>query len=125
MAGQPVALDSLSPQELVEVSKQLETEINGLVQHAVALQQTAGKFAAAGQAVEFLQDQKQGQPLLLPLTDSLYVSGTLESVDTVLLEVGTGYFVELIKSRQTALAQVNAVLDRHVAAQSPSATARA
>ena len=36
-----------------------------------------------------------GQPLLLPLTDSLYVSGTLESVDTVLLEVGTGYFVEV------------------------------
>ena len=60
MAGQPVALDSLSPQELVEVSKQLETDINGLVQNAVALQQTAGKFAAAGQAVEFLQDQKQG-----------------------------------------------------------------
>ena len=39
--------------------------------------------------------RRAGQPLLLPLTDSLYVSGTLESVDTVLLEVGTGYFVEV------------------------------
>lgn len=37
-----------------------------------------------------------GQPLLLPLTESLYVSGTLESVDTVLLEIGTGYFVEVL-----------------------------
>lgn len=36
-----------------------------------------------------------GQPLLLPLTESLYVSGTLESVDTVLLEIGTGYYVEV------------------------------
>ena len=36
-----------------------------------------------------------GQPVLLPLTESLYVSGTLESVDTVLLEVGTGYYVEV------------------------------
>lgn len=33
--------------------------------------------------------------MLLPLTESLYVSGTLESVETVLLEVGTGYYVEV------------------------------
>lgn len=36
-----------------------------------------------------------GQPVLLPLTESLYVSGTLESVETVLLEIGTGYYVEV------------------------------
>ena len=36
-----------------------------------------------------------GQPVLLPLTESLYVSGKLESVDTVLLEIGTGYYVEV------------------------------
>ena len=33
--------------------------------------------------------------MLLPLTESLYVSGTLETVDSVLLEVGTGYYVEV------------------------------
>ena len=38
---------------------------------------------------------RAGQPVLLPLTESLYVSGALESVDTVLLEIGTGYFVEV------------------------------
>lgn len=31
---------------------------------------------------------------MLPLTESLYVSGNLESVDSVLLDIGTGYFVE-------------------------------
>jgi prefoldin alpha subunit len=36
-----------------------------------------------------------GQPVLLPLTESLYVSGALESVESVLLEVGTGYYVEV------------------------------
>ena len=40
-----------------------------------------------------------GQPVLLPLTESLYVSGKLESVDTVLLEIGTGYYVE-VRRRQ-------------------------
>lgn len=33
--------------------------------------------------------------MLLPLTESLYVGGALESVDSVLLEIGTGYFVEV------------------------------
>jgi len=33
--------------------------------------------------------------VLLPLTESLYVGGSLESVDSVLLEIGTGYFVEV------------------------------
>lgn len=33
--------------------------------------------------------------MLLPLTESLYVSGTLETIDSVLLEVGTGYYVEV------------------------------
>lgn len=156
MAGEPLELDALSPQELAEVGKQLEAEITDFVQKALTLQQTAGKFAAAGQSVEYLQDQKKGaeqgmayehgrrlygsggestasrsgadvwslaawrnrvhcgahhpphdlhsqppacmdagQPLLLPLTESLYVSGTLESVQSVLLEIGTGYFVEV------------------------------
>lgn len=35
-----------------------------MTQNAVTLQGTAGKFAAAGQAVEYLQDQKQGEPRL-------------------------------------------------------------
>ncbi len=34
-----------------------------MTQNAVTLQGTAGKFAAAGQAVEYLQDQKQGELL--------------------------------------------------------------
>lgn len=141
MSGEPVSLGALSPQELMEVRQSLETELRTMQQNGVTLQSTAGKFAAAGQAVEYLQDQKQGeigllqfcrkaslqlecepavglprhascsaaashpspscppppagQPVLLPLTESLYVSGTLESVDSVLLEAGTGYYVEV------------------------------
>ena len=36
-----------------------------------------------------------GQPLLLPLTQSLYVSGSVASVESVLVDVGTGYYVEV------------------------------
>lgn len=35
-----------------------------------------------------------GKTILIPLTASLYVPGTLTSVSTVLVDVGTGYYVE-------------------------------
>ena len=152
--AEPVSLGALSPAELAEVRQSLEQELRTMTQNAVTLQSTAAKFGAAGQAVEYLQDQKQGkkhgpacpacplplwhvrplvrgshhrqkpslhrppvgspltpapdsgppaaaagQPVLLPLTESLYVSGKLESVDTVLLEIGTGYYVEVRRRR--------------------------
>ncbi|EFN55291.1 hypothetical protein CHLNCDRAFT_134230 [Chlorella variabilis] len=150
MSGEPVSLGALSPQELMEVRQSLETELRTMQQNGVTLQSTAGKFAAAGQAVEYLQDQKQGQPVLLPLTESLYVSGTLESVDSVLLEAGTGYYVErdvpggidycrrkvllvrdkmeqlgqLVKERQAMLGQVEAVLEHKLGEQQQAAAAQ-
>lgn len=35
-----------------------------------------------------------GKPLLVPLTSSLYVPGTLADTETVLVDVGTGFYVE-------------------------------
>ena len=96
MAQQPVDITHLSLPELQDLQEQVANEVNTCMQNIVALQQTAGRFATAGQSIEFLSEREQGQPVLLPLTESLYVSGTLESVDTVLLEIGTGYFVEVM-----------------------------
>ena len=41
-----------------------------------------------------------GQALLLPLTSSVYVAGTLASADTVLVDIGTGYYIEVSTSVQ-------------------------
>lgn len=35
-----------------------------------------------------------GKPLLVPLTSSLYVPGTLADTEKVLVDVGTGFYVE-------------------------------
>lgn len=42
-----------------------------------------------------ITDQHPGQQLLLPLSSSVYINGALESVDKVLIDVGTGYYVEV------------------------------
>ncbi len=37
-----------------------------------------------------------GTPILVPLTPSLYVPGNLAATDTVLVDVGTGFYVEKV-----------------------------
>lgn len=95
MPPQQLDITQLSAPDLQELHQQLTNEVNSFASNMVALQQTAGRFASAGQTVESLHQQKQGQPILLPMTESLYVKGTLHSVDTVLLEIGTGYYIEV------------------------------
>ena len=41
-----------------------------------------------------VSSQPPAKPLLIPLTTSLYVPGTLASSTTVLVDVGTGFYVE-------------------------------
>lgn len=42
-----------------------------------------------------------GTPILVPLTPSLYVPGQLASTDVVLVDVGTGFYVEKVCQRIT------------------------
>jgi prefoldin alpha subunit len=37
-----------------------------------------------------------GKPILVPLTSSLYVSGKLKNAGKVLVDVGTGYYIEKV-----------------------------
>ncbi len=41
-------------------------------------------------------DEAAGKQILVPLTTSLYVPGTLASTDTVIVDVGTGFYVEKV-----------------------------
>lgn len=38
------------------------------------------------------------RPVLVPLTTSLYVPGTLADSDSVIVDVGTGFYVEKVDS---------------------------
>lgn len=92
---QQIDISSLGIGELQQLHQQLSAEVNNFASSMVALQQTAARFGAAGQSVEELQGAKQGQHVMLPMTESLYIPGRLENVESVLVEIGTGYFVEV------------------------------
>ena len=60
---QVIDLNTLDPEQLSMLKEQFQEELNGLMRSTVALQKAAGEFGASGQAVEALQDQKEGMLL--------------------------------------------------------------
>jgi len=93
MDNQPIDLQSLSVEQLTLVSKQLEEDIEFLQTSYTKLKIAQNKFSESGEAIEQLKIC-QGTESFLPLTSSLYVKGKISQTDKVMLDVGTGYFIE-------------------------------
>lgn len=67
--------------------------------------------------------------MLVPLTPSLYVPGKLKNVGSVLVDVGTGYFIEKVRVRErrtvnaAGLSSALPVVVMHLTMCSPAQTA--
>ena len=77
-----------------QMGEQIEGEIEQLKQNMAQLQNGVKRYHTSGRAIEALKDETGGKEMLVPLTSSLYVPGILGDTDTILLDIGTGYFVE-------------------------------
>ncbi|KAK0733598.1 putative prefoldin subunit 5 [Lasiosphaeria miniovina] len=115
MAGQQeINLDTLSTQQLTAVKKQFDEEVEHLSNSYGQLAAAQSKFAeclrvvkaqspspaagaGAGAGAEAGAGKKE---VLVPLTNSLYVKGLLSEPDKVIVDVGTGFYVE--KSTKSA-----------------------
>jgi len=91
---QGVDLMTLPPQQLAQIKEQLEGQIEQFSVNFQDLQMAIQGFHSSGLAIEDLNKQKEGKEVLVPLTSSLYVSGTLGDSDKVMVDIGTGYYVE-------------------------------
>ena len=58
------------------------------------------KVGAANLPHMFVLIAFTGKELLVPLTSSMYVPGKLHDVEHVLIDVGTGYYVEKVSGRE-------------------------
>ncbi|KAM7190551.1 Prefoldin [Naviculisporaceae sp. PSN 640] len=90
-----VSLDSLSAQQLSAVKKQLDEEVEHLTASYSQLAAAQAKFKECLRIVKSgsasFDDKKD---ILVPLTNSLYVKGKLSTPDKVIVDVGTGFYVE-------------------------------
>ncbi|KAF4338243.1 prolyl-tRNA synthetase [Fusarium beomiforme] len=88
-------LDTLEPQQLAQVKKQLDEELEHLTTSFAQLHAAQNKFKDCLRCVQSRSAAPEGaNSVLVPLTNSLYVRGELTNADTVLVDVGTGFLVE-------------------------------
>ncbi|MCJ1340878.1 subunit of tubulin prefoldin [Bachmanniomyces sp. S44760] len=97
--NQTVDLASLSAQQLSSVKKQLDDELEHLTSSFQKLRTAHAKFRECLKSIwGGISEELSGTPLLVPLTTSLYVPGELADMKHVIVDIGTGFYVEKISS---------------------------
>ncbi|KAG0340812.1 subunit of tubulin prefoldin [Podila humilis] len=117
MAQKQIELQDLDLPQLVEVKKQLEEELSHLTSSFGQLKQAQNRFADCIESCKAVHEKNEEKTILVPLTSSLYVPGKLADVQKVIVDIGTGYYVEkttedAIKFYNAKVAFVNSNLEK-------------
>ncbi|KAF8197007.1 Prefoldin subunit-domain-containing protein [Pholiota molesta] len=99
MSQQTVNVADLDIAQLTEVRKQLEDELTHLTNSFAQLKQAQAKFKACLENVNEVKPENKGKTILVPLTNSLYVPGKLSDPDHVIVDIGTGYYVQKTRTQ--------------------------
>ncbi|KAH7912116.1 Prefoldin subunit-domain-containing protein [Hygrophoropsis aurantiaca] len=98
---QQINIADLDIQQLADVRRQLEEELNHLTNSFAQLKQAQAKFKSCIENVAEVKPQNKGNTILVPLTNSLYVPGRLTDTEHVIVDVGTGYYVKKTRAQAT------------------------
>ncbi|KAF0700170.1 Aste57867_9298 [Aphanomyces stellatus] len=93
-AQNEVSLMDLTMDQLNNLKTQFEQELQSLTASFSGLREAQSRFSESKGALQSLHSSNLGKRILVPLTSSMFVPGTLSNVESVLVDVGTGYFVE-------------------------------
>ncbi|CAH6720435.1 prefoldin subunit 5 [[Candida] jaroonii] len=91
--SQRIDLSQLQPQQLVEIRKSTEDEINHFTQSLQALQTAQNKLKDCINSINGMQSTKNDD-ILVPMTSSLYLPGQIKDRSKYLVDIGTGYYAE-------------------------------
>ncbi|KAL7688545.1 putative prefoldin alpha [Plasmopara halstedii] len=89
-----VNLVDLSLEQLNALKGQLENELQQLTASFGGLSEAQSRFGESKEALKSMASSDSNKEVLIPLTASMFVPGKLASKDEVLVDLGTGYFVE-------------------------------
>ncbi|KAI9503238.1 subunit of tubulin prefoldin [Coemansia sp. RSA 1358] len=106
---QTINLEDMPLQQLQKIKAQLESEINGLTTAFTQIKQAQAAFRECKECISSLTPESQDKTVLIPLSNSLYVPGKLSNIKSVVVDVGTGYYVE--KSTDDASAYYESKID--------------
>jgi prefoldin alpha subunit len=85
----------MSFEQLSQLKQQEQATLNAITNHYKTLRHSSAKCASAKKALEeACTIQNAGVELMIPLTESLYVPGTIQDPTRVLVDLGTGFYAE-------------------------------
>lgn len=99
---QGINLDALSLDQLDQVKQQEEGRLQALTARYSQLRSAAARLNAAQIAVLEFGPALEGKEIMVPLTASLYVPGKVKDATKLMVELGTGFFVEKSPKDTTA-----------------------
>ncbi|KAH7103428.1 prefoldin subunit 5 [Auriculariales sp. MPI-PUGE-AT-0066] len=106
---QMVSVADLELPQLADVRRQLQEELDMFTNSFAQLRAAQSKFKSCIENVADITPNNKDKPILVPLTNSLYVPGTLADIEHVIVDVGTGFYVK--KTRTEAQKYYRAKVD--------------
>lgn len=91
---QQIDLSKLNLQQLTQLKQQLDQELSVFQESLHTLKMAQGKFQESKESLEKITPQSKGKSIMVPLTGSMYVPGVLADADKVIVDVGTGYYIQ-------------------------------
>ena len=89
-----INLDQLSLEELNQLKQQEEARLEALGTRYATLRAAAARLSASMSAVSEITPSTEGKEVLVPLTESVYVPGKIREPNKLLVDIGTGFYVE-------------------------------
>lgn len=93
-AGGSVSLGSLPIEQLEKLETGMTSEVEMLQKQMTLLTDGVSRLSASREGAEAVGTMARGAEIMVPLTGSIYVPGAVADTAAVLVDVGTGYYVE-------------------------------
>lgn len=87
-------LNALSLDQLRNMKDSYDSDIAALGRAYESIRQARNRFGDSKSYLDTFKGYKPEQKMLIPLSSSLYVSGSLVDSTKVLVDVGTGYYIQ-------------------------------
>ena len=91
---QSVSITDLSIQQLQQYKQSLEQEMTYLTDTVAKLKMAQQAYEMSGKVLDDFGPEKKGRDILVPLSNNVFVPGKVGDCKSVLVNIGTGYFVE-------------------------------
>lgn len=89
-----VSPETLTVTQLQQQRQVLENEVSHLTDTVAKLKAAQQAYDMSSKVLADMTPDKEGREILVPLTNSVFIPGKVGDCKSVLLNIGTGYFIE-------------------------------